>query len=90
MNRIQSILQSNSDFRQSLVTETSATSNEEILERIREYKSAYENLIKHDLTQQVHELLEEANQRKNQLIKIASLLKSDIDDGKLQYAYECF
>ncbi len=93
------MLQSNVDFRHALTSETSATSNEDILQRLREYKSSYDTrevsnekdldqdqqLIIDELTKQINELKEEASQRKNQLQEITNSLKSDTNDGMFDY-----
>ncbi|CAM4789639.1 unnamed protein product [Rotaria magnacalcarata] len=99
LDRIRSILQADADFRHELSAETSVTSNEDILRRIREYKSIYENyqpvtnenlnqdqdqqLRINELTRQIDELKEEMNQRKTQLTKITSLLELHTDNEKI-------
>ncbi|CAF3710609.1 unnamed protein product [Rotaria sordida] len=99
LDRIRSILQSDVDFRRALASETLVTSNEDILQRIREYKSVYENhqiltekysnenqhLIIDELTKQIHELKEEGNQRKNQLKEISLFLESNTDNEEIQF-----
>ncbi|CAF4772397.1 unnamed protein product, partial [Rotaria sp. Silwood2] len=99
LDHIRSILQSDADFRHALASETFVTSNEDILERVREYKSTYENhriltvkdsdqdqqLIIDELKKQIHEFKEEANQRKNQLKEINLFLQSDIDNEEMQF-----
>ncbi|CAF4127300.1 unnamed protein product, partial [Rotaria sordida] len=99
LDRIRSILQSDVDFRHALTSETLVTSNEDILQRIREYKSMYENhqiltekysnenqqLIIDELTKQIHELKEEGNQRKNQLKEISLFLESNTENEEIQY-----
>ncbi|CAF3560109.1 unnamed protein product [Rotaria sp. Silwood1] len=99
LDHIRSILQSDAAFRHALASETLVTSNEDILQRVREYKLTYEKhpmlaekdsnqdqqLIIDELTIQIQELKKEANQRKSQLKEITSFLQSDTDNEEIQF-----
>lgn len=93
-NRIRSIIQDNVNFQHALAAETSVTSIEDILQRVREFKSAYETvqalnernfdenqqLMIDELKTQIHELKEETNRRRKKLNAITMLLQMS-DNG---------
>lgn len=95
MDRIRHILQVDVDFRHALASETLVTSNDDILQRVREYKSIYENRqsstdqnpqsIIDEFTKQIQELNEESIHQKQQLKALTLLvLDSNEDNGMLK------
>lgn len=76
LDRIQAVLQMNMNLQQTSVSENSDASNEKDFEQ-------NQQLIIDELTQEIHDLKQEANQRKTQLKELTKFLESESDNGKL-------
>jgi hypothetical protein len=85
LNSIRSTLQANADFQQALSSETSGTSNEDILQYIREYKSNHQTLVENHLAQDQELVINELKEEADQPQEITNLLELDNDDGKYDY-----
>ncbi|UJR14143.1 hypothetical protein I4U23_001137 [Adineta vaga] len=78
LDHLRLILQSNFDFQQTLLSEISVTSIEDILPRIHEYKSMSEkHSNQEDLIKEIDELKQQVNQTKEQLSVLTNLLELD-------------